>query len=158
MGEPAARRLLLVGRHRPADLARERVIAGRDLLGDLHPRAGFQLVAEFNVHPRDCKERGVNHQGTKATKMQTAAFEPIAERAEIVAAEIVCQYEDDVGALRRIGQEHLPDTFDLGGRLRRSRALMSGDQHRDLAAHLRGRRHGVAASAGWRCRTPALRA
>src|SRR5688572_3644110 len=50
VGEPATRRLLLVGGDRAADLAGERVIACRDLLGDLHPRPGLQLVAEFNVH------------------------------------------------------------------------------------------------------------
>src|SRR5688500_4164235 len=50
MGEPASRRLLLVRGDRAADLTGERVIACRDLLGDLHPRAGLQLVAEFNVH------------------------------------------------------------------------------------------------------------
>jgi hypothetical protein len=39
---------------RPADLAGERVIPGGDLLGDLHPRAGLQLVPNLYVHGGDC--------------------------------------------------------------------------------------------------------
>ena len=123
-----------------------------DLLGGLHGRHGVAGIDRTHEgvgrHDLDgLGDLGDVEQGGDARRDVLADRVGRHHDVAVVRRQLHDQRRDvlgqPVGVGRIVGFQHLGDALDGGSRLGGLAAAAAGDQHVDIGAHLKGRRHGV---------------